>query len=368
MKIEDIEKRMSEIKEEIEKPDADLEALNKEVDSLAEERTKLNEQAELRKKVAAGSIGTVKKNLEEMGETRGEKMNEAEVRANNFVQTGRMETRAVLSTGKIVKPTKAANEVNGLADVASGIVDDVNAISLTGNGAWTAAYKKTNTAAADVVDGSTVAGTGATYDYVTINPAEWGVLDEVSNQVKKLTSVDYQMNVENSAVSALRDTASAKIIAAVLASSLVEKKYSVKLDEKYIRQIVLGFRAITGKGNVSLYLTQADLATLGAVRGTAEKKPVYEITFDAGTTTSGTIQDGGMSVRFRVIDGLTDGTQLFGQPGAIDMPMWDNYTIATDEGGDYFKRNMIGVRGLQTANADLVALHGMQIISQSAQA
>jgi hypothetical protein len=176
------------------------------------------------------------------------------------------------------------------------------------------------------------------------------------------------MNVETSAVSALRDTASAKIIAAVLASSLVEKKYSVKLDEKYIRQIVLGFRAITGKGNVSLYLTQADLATLGAVRGTAEKKPVYEITFDAGTTTSGTIQDGGMSVRFRVIDGLTDGTQLFGQPGAIDMPMWDNYTIATDEGGDYFKRNMIGVRGLQTANADLVALHGMQIISQSAQA
>jgi len=48
------------------------------------------------------------------------------------------------------------------------------------------------------------------------------------------------------------------------------------------------------------------------------------------------------------------------------MPMWDNYAVETDEGGDYFKRNMIGIRGLQTANADLVAYHGMQIIKQAA--
>lgn len=129
---------------------------------------------------------------------------------------------------------------------------------------------------------------------------------------------------------------------------------------------MLGFRAIPGKGNTVLYIAQADLATLGKVRGTNEKKPLYDITFDAGTTTSGTIQEGGLAVKFRILDQLTAGTQIYGQPGAVDMPMWDNYAIETDEGGDYFKRNMIGIRGLQTANADLVAYHGLIVNKQSA--
>jgi hypothetical protein len=73
-----------------------------------------------------------------------------------------------------------------------------------------------------------------------------------------------------------------------------------------------------------------------------------------------------MAVAFRILDGLTTGTQFYGQPGTIDMPMWGNYAIETDEGGDYFKRNMIGIKGTQTANADLVALHGMQIVAQAA--
>ena len=72
-----------------------------------------------------------------------------------------------------------------------------------------------------------------------------------------------------------------------------------------------------------------------------------------------------MAVRFRVLDGLSAGEQLFGQPGAIDMPMWDNYEISTNEGGEYFKKNQIGIRGIQTAGADLVAYHGMQLISQN---
>ena len=41
------------------------------------------------------------------------------------------------------------------------------------------------------------------------------------------------------------------------------------------------------------------------------------------------------------------------------MPMWDNYSIETDEGGEFFKTNMVGIRGIQTANADLCAKNGM---------
>ena len=292
---------------------------------------------------------------------------EVESKADDFVRTGHMtmETRALLASGTIAKPTKVGG-VNGLAAVASDIVDDVHAFPLEGNGAWKAAYKKTNAVAADHTEGQAYGGTASTYDYVEINPSEWGILDEISKQVRKQSPLDYQGAIEEAAVSALRDKASAKILAAVLASSLKQAIFSRALDKDFLRSTILGFRPIKGKGACKLYLTQADLATLGAVRGTNEKKALYEITFADETNTSGTIKEGGMAASFRILDGLTNGTQLYGQPGTIDMPMWGNYEVNTDEHGDYFKRGMIGILGTQTAGADLVALNGMQVIKQAA--
>ena len=292
---------------------------------------------------------------------------ENESRAEEFVRTGRMvmETRQLLSTGHIAKPTQVGG-INGMAASAADIVDDVHAFVLNGVGTWRAAYQATGAAAAAVTEGQAVGGTGATFNYVDINPAEWGILDEISKQVKKQSPLDYQGAIEDSAVSALRDFASAKILAAVQASSLKQAIFSRALDQNFLRNTVLGFRPIKGKGACKLYISQADLATLGAVRGTNEKKALYEITFDNETNTSGTIKEGGMAAAFRILDGLTAGTQLYGQPATIDMPMWGNYAVETDEGGDYFKRNMIGIKGTQTANADLVVKNGMQVIKQAA--
>lgn len=291
---------------------------------------------------------------------------ETESKADEFVRSGRMviETRQLLSTGKIAKPTNVGG-INGLADTASDIVDDVHAFPLNGVGTWRAAYKKTDAIAADVIEGQEVGGTASTYDYVDINPQEWGVLDEISKQVKKQSPLDYQGAIEQSAVIALRDKASEKIIAAINASTLAQKVTARALDQNYLRDTILGFRPIKGKGACRLYISQEDLATLGRVRGTNEKKALYEITFDNDANTSGTIKEGGMAASFRVLDGLTAGTQFFGQPMNIDMPMWGDYAVETDEGGDYFKRSMIGIKGTQTAGADLVAKNGMQIITQA---
>lgn len=360
--MEQVEARKAEIKVEAAKEDADLNALNKEVDALEARAKEINAAAEARKSLMA-RVNQGAGSVIEAG-TNQPQASAEERAAQEFVQTGRMETRALLSTGQIAKPSKVGG-INGLAEVASGIVDDVNAFSLTGSGAWVAAYKTTEATAAAVTDGSAVAGTASDYDYVTINPAEWGVLDEISKQVAKMTPLDYQQAIEASALVALRAYASNQIVKAILASKIAGSS-ALALDQDFLRSLVLGFRAIPGKGNTVLYIAQADLATLGKVRGTNEKKPLYDITFDAGTTTSGTIQEGGLAVKFRILDQLTAGTQIYGQPGAVDMPMWDNYAIETDEGGDYFKRNMIGIRGLQTANADLVAYHGLIVNKQSA--
>jgi HK97 family phage major capsid protein len=342
-RIDELTKEADELNERSKELDAELAELEARSEAIKEEKSKIKVEKEIRQ------MTTTKTDVE--------------LRAESLMNTGTMEMRAILSTGQIATPT-AVGGVNGLAEIGVGIVDDVKAVALTGNGAYKVAYKATNAAAAAVTDGQAISSTEPTFGVVTINPAEWGTLDTISNQVKKVSPLSYEAEVENSAVIALREYASGKIIEAVQASDLAGE-ITQAIDKDYLTGLLLSYTSIAGKGEVVLYLNQTDLKALGAVRGTNEKRRLFDITFDPGTTKSGIISENGMACKFRVIDKLTTGTQLFGQPKTIEMPMWDGYQIATDEGGKYFEANMIAVRGLQTANADLCAKHGMYVVSNS---
>lgn len=368
--MDGVQQRIAEINNELDSDDADLDALNAELDALEARKAALDAAAEqrsaLRSRVAAGA-GTPRAAAPAVngGEHRSEAADRL-MRENRMTLPLFRENRSLLvSSGKLATPTAVYNEIGALPSVISSILDDVDVVDATGTGSWEFPYKKTDAAAADVTEGQTIGGTGATYDYVTVSPAEWGVLDEISNQVKKMTPVAYAASVQNSAYLALRKKAKAVVTNKILASALAETRYSIALDQHFVRNVVLGFDGDESvAGGTKLYLCKADLATLGKVRGTNEKKAVFEITFT--DENNGTIKDGGMQIPFSINSTLTEGTQLYGQPKTVKLLLWDNYEITTDEGGDYFKRNMVGVRGLQTAGADLAAWHGMQIIKQSA--
>lgn len=378
MNREQIMARLAEIRSMIENPteNMDVAALTAEVRSLKAQLALLDEvggvEAENRTAVANGAGITVA-NLADQAQARAAApaVSPLEARAADFVAHNSMripmfvEGRSVLvSSGKLALPAAAYEQVGELPNTVCSIVDDVEAIDATGTGSWDFAYRKTDAAAAAVTEGSAVAGTAGTFDHVTISPAVWGILDEVSNQVKKMTPVAYEQSVRNNAYLALRREARNKIVTAVIASTLTEAVTGMALDATYIRKLVLGYDGDeTVAGNAKLYINKADLQTLGAVRGTNEKKAVYDIEFS--DPNNGTIKDGGMVVPFCICAGLTTGTQLYGNPRTIKMLMWDNYEVTTDDGGDYFKRNMLGVRGLQTAGADLTVWHGMQKITQA---
>lgn len=342
-RIDELAKEADELNERSKELNAELTELEARSEAIKEEKSKIKVEKEIRQ------MSTVKTDVE--------------LRAESLMNTGTMEMKALLSTGQIATPT-AVGGVNGLAEIGAGIVDDVKAVALTGNGAYKVAYKATNAAAAAVTDGQPISSTEPTFGVVTINPAEWGTLDTISNQVKKVSPLAYEAEVEASALIALREYASDKIIEAVQASDL-KGTITQAIDKDYLTGLLLSYTSIAGKGEVVLYLNQTDLKALGAVRGTNEKRRLFDITFDQGTTKSGVISENGMACKFRVIDKLTTGTQLFGQPKTIEMPMWDGYKIDTDEGGKYFEANMIAVRGLQTANADLCAKNGMYVVSNA---
>lgn len=342
-RIDELTKEADELNERSKELNAELTELEARSEAIKEEKSKIEVEKEIRQ------MSTVKTDVE--------------LRAESLMNTGKMEMKALLSTGQIATPT-AVGGINGLAEIGVGIVDDVKAVALTGNGAYKVGYKATNAAAAAVTDGQPISSTEPTFGVVTINPAEWGTLDTISNQIKKVSPLAYEAEVEASALIALREYASDKIIGAVQASDL-KGTITQAIDKDYLTGLLLSYTSIAGKGEVVLYLNQTDLKALGAVRGTNEKRRLFDITFDQGTTKSGIISENGMACKFRVIDKLTTGTQLFGQPKTIEMPMWDGYKIDTDEGGKYFEANMIAVRGLQTANADLCAKNGMYVVSNA---
>lgn len=366
-RLGEISARKAEIRKEVSErgkelnPD-EIEAFNTEVDTLNVEEAQLRSRVDL-----TGKLGEPE-TLPEQTRTGKTKIKE---RAENFRASGVLkipmfynERSLLVSSGKLATPTAVSTEIGDLPSAVSSIVDDVYITDATGTGAWDFPYKTTDAVAASVTEGSTIGGTGAEYDKVTIQPGTWGVLDEVSNQVSKMTDVAYAANVQASAHLALRREARNRIVSAVLASTLAETKNRA-IDADYLRGIVLGFGADDSVGGgTKLYLNRNDLYLIGKVRGTNEKRPLYDIQFT--DETSGTITEGGMTVPFGLTSILDDGVQLYGQPKSVRMLLWGDYEISTDEGGDYFKRNMTGIRGLATAGVDLVVYHGMQIIKQAA--
>ena len=356
-RMKEIEARKEALRLEIAEGKAD----EKRLSAIKEEAEKLNkEEGELR---AMNAI-----NLEPQVEP---KVPEARTSAQIFAETNRMsipmfkEGRNLLvSTGNLVKPTGIERNIATLPNVVSSIVDDVFAIDATGTGSWEFPYQATGMSANDVTEGSAIGTSTATFNKVTCGPKTWGVLDEISNQVKKQTPVNYELAVRDSAYLALRAKAKEEITNAILNSNLAEKKENVKLDADFLRTVVLGYDADESVASgCKLYINKADLIVLGKVRGTQDKKPLYEITFTDAN--NGTIKEGGMAVPFSINSTVPAGQQIYGQPHNVKFLMWGNYEVSTDDGGDYFKRNMLGIRGLATANAVLAKKNGMQLINQS---
>lgn len=371
-RLREIERRKADLQTE-----ATNDATTKErLEEIANEATALNgEAAELR-----GRLETMQAlDPVPVPEVRGGKpgaqslptQNNSEKRAMELRESGHMsmpmfiEQRSLLvSSGKLAAPTAVSPIIGELPSVVCSIVDDVDVMDATGTGSWQFPYKTVDAKAADVTEGEKIGGTGATYEKIEIGPSEWGVLDEVSNQVSKMTNVAYATSVQNSAFLALRREVRDHIVSAVLGSALAETRNGVGLDATYVRDVVLGYDSDESvAGNAKLYINKADLATLGKVRGTGEKKPVFEITFT--DQNNGQIKDGGTVLPFSICSKLQTGTQIYGNTKTVKLLLWGNYEISTDQGGDYFKRNMLGIRALATAGAGLTVWHGMQIIKQA---
>lgn len=381
-RIEEINARLAEINTELDAEgitEARVAELDEESRALLEERKTIEERIkskqQLRSRIAAGTEEV--KPLES-----GKAKDKAEERAKKFASTGRMsigaqQTRSTLiSGGTIATPTG----VSGINDSAkakhSSIIDMVKVVDCSGMGANKVAYISADAAAAaDQTEGSAATAKEATFGYVTITPTSIAVTAQISEQVKKQSPLIYEQKVREQAFVSLRKAVVAKIVAALKASTLVDtvdatvSSSTGVINASTLRTLVLNYGGDESVlGNGVLFLNKTDLLAFGDVRGTNEKKAVYEIIPDGDNPNTGVIKDGGLSVRYCITSGLTacagtsqaataTKTMFYGNPLTLELDLFSDFEVRVSE--DFaFTSLMDTIRGSVEAGCDLVVNNG----------
>lgn len=379
-RIEEIQARLAEIDKAIDGATGEgLTALETESRSLLEELQTLQNEAQARQQmrsaIAAGA-GT------KLTNPAPAKKSDEQRAAEQFAQTNRMTIEAdqaralMISSGTLAQPTK----VDGINDIpgakVSSIIDLVKVENCVGMGTHRVAYVDADAAAAanQSEDGAAATATLGSYKYVDIKPESVAVLDFISKQAKKQTPLNYSAKVHSQAMIALRKKAAAIVTGKLKASTLnaTVQGTAGKVEATTLRKLTLAYGGDESViGGAYLFLNKADLIAFGDVRGTNEKKAVYEIIPDTANPNTGVIKDGGLSVRYCLNSGLTavsaaaegaGATMIYGNPQCMEIDLFSDYEIKVSE--DFaFDKLMDTIRGDVELGADVTVKHGFVALS-----
>lgn len=378
-RIAEIQARLAAINTELDTAEGEaLTALETESRNLLTELDKLKKETEsrqqLRQQIAAGAGNPMPGNsTKQTTQTTDEQRAADQFRSTNRMTIPGEEARALLiSSGQLVKPDKHRTELEETPGVkVSSIVDLIHIEDCKGMSSYTVPYVITDPdAAGDHTEGQAGAMSElGSYDYKTITPNDVIVLGQVSKQAKKQTNVKYAEKVRSNAHLALRKKAVVLVNAALKASDLVKEiPFTGKIDASTLRNLVLQYGDDDSVfGPAYLALNKKDLIAFGDVRGTNEKKALYEITPNASNPNTGTIKEGGLVVNYILDSGLTalsdaepgaGRTMFYGNFGKVHAAMFSDYEVKVSE--DFaFDKLMDTIRGDLEMGVDVVAQHSL---------
>lgn len=359
----------------------ELRSIEAESAALVEERNKLQEMFDN----FDAPVETENRNNVEVHRTmentaiNNTEINTAEERAKAFAASHKMtienkEARdAVLVSGGTIAQPVGVTGINGLPAQVSSIVDMVKVVDASGmGGGYKVAYQITGSAASAHTEGSAAKESEPTFGLLNITAADKSLVSYISNKVRRQSPLTYEQKVRESAMTALRKEASKVIVAALSGSAITETLDITAIDHTTLRKIALthgGDESVVG--SAVLLLNKADLIAFGDVRGTNEKKAVYEITPDSGNPNTGIIKDGGLSVRYVINSNCTSFASAsaggkcmyYGNPQAIELALFGDYEVSTSE--DYkFAEDMLTVRGTVSLGAGMGVYKGFVAVAK----
>lgn len=382
-RLKEIEKRLAEIKGIVDSDESveNIDALNTEADQLLAERNKILENIQnyqqLRQKIADGSIGT---SVNIGGNIDAENFEE---RAKKFASTKRTSIAttqlraALVSSGKLATPTAVSGINDTVGAKHSSIIDLVKIVDCGGMGSNKVAYIDTDAdAAAEHTEGSAATAKEATFGYVEITPKTLATYAQISEQAKNQTPLQYEAKVQEQALISLRKAAVKLVISKLKASALnkavdasVSSAKKGILDENTLTDFLLeygGDESVVGEA--VLFLNKKDLRAIGKIRGTQDKKKVYEIVPDGSNPNVGIIKDGGLSVKYCICSELAAcvdtaqgsaaiPTMFYGNPQCLELDLFTDYQVKVSE-EFAFTSLMDTILGSVGLGADVVAKNG----------
>ena len=302
-----------------------------------------------------------------------------------------------LATGTIVQPTGAgANIRDPLGNVVSSIVDEVYVQDLTGMGAFLEPYVISEV---DAKGGkvTTTAGTARTastdpkFGVAKISPYELTVTSYVDRNISRLSPARYYEKIRSMSMRAMRrklselivngdgqgspdmfgiknakNVAGENIFAALEIAGGVTENLLTDLFFAYGGDETIG-------ANARLYCNKADLRALGKIRGTQDKKRVFDIQPESGNPNRGMIVDGGTMIPYAVNSFLTalDGagtsaqTMVYGDPMNYELGLFGEFTIRVDESVKAVER-MYTILGDAMVGGNLVVDKGFVVATTPA--
>lgn len=313
--------------------------------------------------------------------------------AAEFQRTGRRTIKdvrgfirsAVLSSSTGVVGPTGVGGINDPVGGPSALIDLLKITELTGMAAYKVAVMTADATSAAITEGTAPTESEPSFAEVTFTPAPVGTLAYVSKLIRKLSPLDYESKVNESARRSLRKKLTSAAVAAITASDLNDSfalsaaaaatTGSVLFDQNLLSNIILAYGGDEGvDGAAVLFLNKKDLKAFASVRGTNEYLPVYSIVPDAATPSTGVIKDNnGLSCRYCICSDVTalsdlsltttaKKTMFYGNPQAAELALWGGFDVEVSE--DYkFAEGLLTVRGEVTADVDVTAKGGFVIVS-----
>lgn len=322
------------------------------------------------------------------------KFSALEVSKALFLSQHAAEKSVTLATGTLAQPTGAGTNIRDpLGSGVGAIIDQVYVQDLTGMSSYLEPYviSEFDASGADVATAAGTARTASgdpTFGVSKISPYELTTTSYVDRNISRLTPANYYAKVYAMAIRAMRrDTV--KMIFNGDGQSTPDM-YGIKNAKNMagnpifatVNVAEVGPDLLTDMmfayggdeelgGNCRLYLNKKDLQALGKLRGTNEKRRLFDIVPDAGNPNTGTIRDGGIIVPYSISSKLTAlsastagasdiQAMVYGDPTNYELGLFGDYTVRVDESVKAVER-MLTILGDAMVGGNLVVDKGFVV-------
>lgn len=281
------------------------------------------------------------------------------------------ESRSLLLSDTIAKPGTSSTSAQGfkMPKLLELVWLDANH---SGYGQEEVDYIRVLGTAGAGAPGTTAQASEDTHGKVRIMPSLIKRTSLVDSHIKDQTNVNYAETTMNTAMYSVEKALSA---ACALASTTAvdtesNQMYAAKtvaaIDQNFITTLDIDLDPVGDPaGEPTLLLNRNNLKTIGSIRGTNEKKKVFDIIYDAGTRDSGRIVDGGTVINFCVEPSFADNKMVYGYLKALKVDLFAPVTVSSDE-SEHFSDDLISIKAETQAGAGIIFYHAINVITVGA--